>query len=281
MSFFEKKDDDLPSDLDELSPATFSSFGSNWKAVDSSRAVFPSNSNSTFSSFQEPEVYRSIEPPANSLSQETFRAVDASSFSGGTDFIDGGFVIGNDFPSFPLDPKSQLTSHTSHSSDGYSIVQKSKLALSEAVIQRVEPPSPPGGYLEPSYHVFSSANPTALVQSVLNVLHQQQVDCVVKHEQFKIKCAAYKSCARLSFYVHVFSVGEGSVKRYAVEFQRRSGDALHFSEIYRAAKRTLAENHLIEKVKASSIRADTPTAPPPGDAQISVDQMKDTVKSLL
>jgi hypothetical protein len=159
-------------------------------------------------------------------------------------------------------------------------VQKSKLALSEAVVQRVEPPSPPGGYLEPSYHVFSSANPVAIISSVLNVLHGQQVDCVVKHEQFKIKCAAYRSCARLTFYVHVFSVGEGNNKRYAVEFQRRSGDTLHFSEIYRAAKRMLAENQMIEKVKASSIRPDTP-APPPLDGQVTLEQVKETVKALL
>jgi hypothetical protein len=275
----EKKDDYFFHELDELTPATFSSFQNpSYKALDS-RAVFPTtNTSSSFSSFQDPEIYRSIEP-ASSLSQETYRAVDASSFSGGSDFFNGGFVIGNDFPSFSLDPKSQLSSQTSSSADGYSIVQKSKLALSEAVVQRVEPPLPPGGYLEPSYHVFSTANPTALIQSVLNVLHQQQVDCVAKHEQFKIKCSAYRSCARLSFYVHVFSAGEGS-KRYAVEFQRRSGDALHFSEIYRSAKRSLAEQHLIEKVKASSIRPDLP-APPPIDMQITVDQVKDTVKALL
>jgi hypothetical protein len=156
----------------------------------------------------------------------------------------------------------------------------SKLNLSEVVVQRVEPPTAPGGYLEPS-HVFSTANPTALMQAAINVLHQLQVDCVAKHEQFKIKCNAYRSCARLSFYVHVFSVADGKQKRYAVEFQRRAGDSMHFSEIYRAAKRALSENHLIEKVKvASSIRADTP-APPPLDQVVSVDQVKQTVKSLL
>jgi len=181
-----------------------------------------------------------------------------------------------------MNPKAQLQ-QSSQSNFGFASAQKSKLALSEVVIPRAEPPSPPGGYLEPSYHVFSTANPSMLVQQVLNVLAQQQVDCVAKYDQFKIKCASYKSSAKLSFSVHIFSVSEGSNKRYAVEFQRRSGDALHFSEMYRSVKRSLAGNHLIEKLtkkEASSIRAEQPVAAPL-DVQITVEQMKATVVSLL
>jgi hypothetical protein len=273
-------------DLQDLAPASFSSFqtSQNWKSVEP-RSVFPSFGTSSYNSFQEPdEVFRSLDASASNLGAETTRAVDASSFSGSSDYIDGGnggFVIGNEYPSFNIDPKANQVSFSAGTSQGYVSAPKSKLHLSEAVIPRVEPPSPPGGYLEPSYHFFSAANPTALVQSILALLATLQVDCTPKHEQFRIKCSAYRSCARLSFYVHVFvSESVQTAKRYAVEFQRRSGDALHFSEIYRAAKRSLAEQHLIEKVKASTIRADTPSAPPL-DSVVTVDQMKQTVKSLL
>jgi hypothetical protein len=273
---------ELDNSLNDLEPATFNSFSNaqQWKAFSPSSAAFPS-SNFGLSAFEEPDVYRALDLSANSLNLESTRALQQGDF-GESGVEGGGWIIGNDnLPVFPLNPKANLSPSSSIGSDNYSpIVQKNKLALSQVVVARVEPPSPPGGYLEPSYHVFSSANPTALMQSVLNVLAAQQVDCEARHQEFKIKCHAYRSCARLSFYVHVFSVGEGTSKRYAVEFQRRTGDSMHFREIYRSAKRSLAENQLIERVKASSIRPDQP-APPPLEAQVTLEQVKDTVKSLL
>jgi hypothetical protein len=276
-------------DLDglDLQPATFSSFqpqgAQNWMSVEP--ATFPSFGGSSYNSFQEPdEVFRSLDPSGGNLSAETYRAVETSSFSGQNEYNgggSGGFVIGNEYPSFNLDPKTHQTYNISSTAQGYASATKNKIALSEAVIQRAEPQGPPGGYLEPSYHFFSSANPTALIQSILALLSNLQVDCTPKHEQFKIKCAAYRSCARLSFYVHVFAVDAvQGLKRYAIEFQRRTGDALHFSEIYRASKRGLSEQHLIEKVKGATVRTETP-APPPLDAVITVDQVRQTVKSLL
>jgi len=120
--------------------------------------------------------------------------------------------------------------------------------------------------------------------SVLTFLHQLQVDVKPKHDQFKIKCCAYRACARLSFYVHVFSMSPVNAstteKRYAVEFQRRSGDALFFSEIYRQAKRNLSEQHLIliEKSKGSTVQE---KQVPQLDAPVTVDQVRQTTKNLL
>lgn len=59
-----------------------------------------------------------------------------------------------------------------------------------AALPRVEPPSPPGDYLEPAYHVFSAANPTALMASVLTFLHQLQVSCVMSTRLWCLVCGS-------------------------------------------------------------------------------------------
>lgn len=96
------------------------------------------------------------------------------------------------------------------------------LTLWSSVQERVEPPAVPGNYLEPSYHFFSVASPLVLLQNLLSILQASQVDCSIKRDKFKIKSVAYRSGARVPFSVRVFSVGDSSGKRYAVEFQRRS-----------------------------------------------------------
>jgi len=149
-----------------------------------------------------------------------------------------------------------------------------------AVNPRVEPPSPPGGYLEPS-HVQSSANPVALIQALLTILRQLGIDCESKQEHFKIRCTGLKGYARLSFNVRVWRMD----RDYAVEFQRRSGCAFHFAEVYRQTKESLAADQLLSgagAVHVSSEARSLPTAsPPPLEAVVTVEQLKQSVKALL
>ena len=87
----------------------------------------------------------------------------------------------------------------------------------------VEPPPVPGGYLEPSYHMHTNAEPRVLLQTCWAALQTVNVDCAPKLDRFKIKCAAYKNGAKIPFTVRVFTSGETSAdRRYALEFQRRS-----------------------------------------------------------
>jgi hypothetical protein len=85
----------------------------------------------------------------------------------------------------------------------------------------VEPPQPPGGYLEPAYHFFSRTTPKTILDTIVAVLSTAGVDCILKHDRFRISCAVYSAGQRLPFSVRVFAT-DGFDRRYAVEFQRRA-----------------------------------------------------------
>jgi len=220
------------------------------------------------------EGWRSLE--VSSLDQQATRAVDAGAAGG--EFVQGG---SDSVPNFSLDPKHSHGAYNPTSMQGAMSAQKSKLALSQVMVPRVEPPTPPGGYLEASSHFYSGASPASLIQTLLLLLGQFLVDCKAKHEQFRIKCDAYRSSARLSFWVTIFSASEKASGRYIVEFQRRTGDALYFGELFRAAKRGLAEQNMVEGVVGSSIPEPTSAQLPMLECEVTFQHVRQTVKSLL
>lgn len=105
------------------------------------------------------------------------------------------------------------------------------------------PPMAPGGWMEPNYHFLSNTAPAALFGHLKGVLESLDIDFIVKPAKFKYKCVGYREGARLPFYVRIFSTDVR--KRYAVEFQRRSGDIIHFSALYRECKSKLAHKGLV------------------------------------
>jgi len=147
---------------------------------------------------------------------------------------------------------------------------------------RVEPPFAPANYVETS-SVTAEAEPSYLVTVLLTVLRRMGVDCVVKHEEFRLACCALKGCSRLTFSARVWRLEQlqdkGSSGQYSVELQRRAGCALHFAEVFRQAKAALAqENVLVASVGASD--ALDAAAPPPLEASVTAEQVKQTVAAL-
>jgi hypothetical protein len=68
-------------------------------------------------------------------------------------------------------------------------------------------------------------------------------------------------------------------KQYAVEFQRRSGDIIQFSSIYRGCKTHLEqEGYTAITSSKHSVQLVTP---PPLDVHVTVDQARDTMKCLV
>jgi len=115
--------------------------------------------------------------------------------------------------------------------------------------------------------------------TLVSFFHLNQIDFTVKQEKFKLKCVSYKNGSRLPFIVRIFTVDSSlESKQYAVEFQRRSGDIIAFSDIYRGCKSHLErEGYTATTTSKLAVR----TAPPPLDVQVTVDQARDTMKCLL
>lgn len=100
-----------------------------------------------------------------------------------------------------------------------------------------EPPSPPGGYLEPNTHFFVSAAPADILQLLLRVLDEKSVDWVVCPNSYKLKCEAYLHSMRIEFIARIFHTPcpqalPSDPPRYAVEFQRRFGDGMFFFTLF-------------------------------------------------
>jgi len=119
----------------------------------------------------------------------------------------------------------------------------------------VEPPPVPGGYLEPFCHLFSHSKPTALfdlIPQAFHTLRKQKVigygiDMDVIARKFKVKCVAYPPGElKLQFVCRVFRMdSDEQGKRYALEFQRRSGCALQFSDMWTKCKQFFQESGLV------------------------------------
>jgi len=110
----------------------------------------------------------------------------------------------------------------------------------------VEPPLAPGGYLEPFYHFVSHAKPAHLFDLISETLHSllrqklicHAIDIELIPRKFKVKCVAYPPGElKLQFVCRVFRLdSDEQGKRYALEFQRRSGCVLQFSDLWTKCK---------------------------------------------
>jgi len=146
----------------------------------------------------------------------------------------------------------------------------------------IEPPSVPGGYLEPSHHFVSRTSAKVLFNEAETVLELlQEIDFTSTPPEYKIKCCAYRAGeARVPFVVRVFRLdSDMNGKRYAVEFQRRSGDLLYFSEIWAKSIRHFLGKGLVENGKP------LPALPvrtlPKLDVEVSEEQLVSALKCLL
>jgi hypothetical protein len=261
------------------------------------------------------EIYRSLSTPARASDLSAgpvFRSVGADVDYGsmGADMMGGmgmggGMGKGMAFDSFAPPPPALTSSFSDMAADmnnlhlgggknlGFSGKASGASAgfglagLSQAayVPDQIQPPEVPGGYLEPSYHVHSQSNAYTLLQSVSNHLTNAQVDFIVKHNKFKVKCVSYRGGARVTFIVRVFSVGtDASAPRYAIECQRRSGCIMHFSEIYHALTDALNADGLLEDSQLAALTGSSLFAPPKLDAldsAVTVEQGRETLGCLL
>jgi len=151
----------------------------------------------------------------------------------------------------------------------------------------VEPPPVPGGYLEPSSHFFSRASPQLLFRELKGALDGMEseligtIDVTIVAPKFKLSCVAYKPGElSLPFMARVFRVDPDSDgKRYALELQRRSGDCLHFWEIWSGTKRHFQIKGLVENGKPVPLPLRRPA--PKLDVEVTPEQIQSTVKCLL
>lgn len=100
------------------------------------------------------------------------------------------------------------------------------------------PPSIPGGFLEASYHFYSHQDPSVSMQEIEAVLEEFGVDFEPVRAKYKFKCVTYKNGASIPFVVSIFSADKDQT--YAIEFQRRAGNVIHFCELYRRIRAKLA-----------------------------------------
>lgn len=156
---------------------------------------------------------------------------------------------------------------------------------------QIEPPSPKGGYLEPYYHTFTVARPHDVLQATETTLRDNSCDVESKPHKFKLVCATYQGSGKISFKVRIYRVKatpgvpnefgsgvDGVGTRYCIEFQRRSGDCVRFSEIYRAAMSALNNRGFVHVTIPPSPKSPfAPSIP----AELEVSKLGDTVKFLV
>ena len=104
------------------------------------------------------------------------------------------------------------------------------------------PPSAPGGYLEPSSHFYVSGidSPQHTFQQLYHLLSEwEDVDCDMCPDGWKMRCEAYRECARVEFLVRLFHTPDNPRGEFAVEFQRRFGDGMVFHNLYAEVKKAV------------------------------------------
>jgi len=156
----------------------------------------------------------------------------------------------------------------------------------------IEPPPIPGGYLEPSSHLFSRISPVILfdeLQNALETLSDESTtgkvditDCEPK--QFKLRCVAYKPGEpSLTFFARVWrGEPDGKGKRYAIELQRRTGDTLHFCDIWGLMKRHFIGKDLVESARKESRGFPKKrVAPVLAEIEVTPEQIKSTLNCLV
>lgn len=159
------------------------------------------------------------------------------------------------------------------------------IGLSSAFVEETifEPPPAPGGYLEPQSHVLSNTPPADLFPVLKKVLQSLQVDLQrIRDSKFKLLCLCYRGSCRLSFVARVFTVVPS--EQYAVEFQRREGNVIHFAQVFDNCRRELAEaGVLCPTTETKYTSGESPKMPPPPpfiDPDVTATEAKEAMRCL-
>jgi len=150
-----------------------------------------------------------------------------------------------------------------------------------------EPPAVPGGYLEPFYHLISRQKASSLFdlisQALLSLRKQisYSIEMDMIPRKYKIKCCAYPlGEPKVPFTCRIFLMDpDEQGKRYALEFQRRSGCVIQFSDLWSKCKRFFLDSGLFTKDN-NELPSQSPIIAKL-DVQVSDGQIRDTLKSLL
>jgi len=212
------------------------------------RSVAPDFVSSSSTLTSTPDVYRSIEQPTSSggLFAPENSWVTASDVS--SPYLSGyGLHKELDLPSHSLtetygwnDPYTSIQQFekTKAIEDLRSPLIQSFPASNLSVVNTVPPAVPE--YVDPSYHFTSKTQATELYQSIAGALKCNGFDVESKPEKFRMKCKSYPNGSLLYFIVRIFRDSKKS--ECVVECQRRSGDVIRFSELYKSLKRQLDPN---------------------------------------
>jgi hypothetical protein len=253
--------------------------------------VLKRDSPSSFSAFPQPDVYRSLSAEYSSeLESDGLRptplyrsSTDDSTLSRPDyrSIIDSGHSSSDILPP----PKHIIPSKVSPFVPRVSPIDDLQSSFLVRDLPK-EPPPVPGGYLEPSYHFISRSKPSSLLDAIPKAIVAIKtavcygIDFDVIPQKYKVKCVAYPlGEPKLPFVCRVFFVEpDDKGKRYALEFQRRSGCVMQFSDLWAKCKRYFQETGLLITDK-SSPPLKTPL--PKIDVQVTEEQTRDTLKCLL
>jgi len=199
---------------------------------------------------QSEQLFRSL-GGGESLSFETndnYRSVDTVNVSSPTtdDFSNGAYSLDHSFGSTKrtnlLNPK-----HSAY---------ESAFGVNEESLEGVGlPPEIPGGYVEPLYHFVSNCSPTIIISTLETALKSHDIDKKFQQKKFRFKCVTYVSGAKLPFFVSVFRTTvtqPQQQQKFVIEFQRRMGCVMHFSNIYHRLKKVCEDRGIVEGTSASA-----------------------------
>lgn len=98
----------------------------------------------------------------------------------------------------------------------------------------------------PHKTLYLQSDPVGLViDQVHDLLERHAVDCQYHSDLFKWKCFAYgKGGAETSFVCRLFTVPD-KVNYFILDFQRRSGDAYHFTSLYKGMHNELLKSGFV------------------------------------
>jgi len=136
------------------------------------------------------------------------------------------------------------------------------------------PPEVPGGYLEPLYHFISCCPPPTILSVLCTSLQQHSVDFSFQQKKYRFKCVIYVGGAKLPFMLSIFRLPSSALaqqqqqqdKKFAIEFQRRSGCVLQFSSIYHRVKKDCEDRGIVEGRSTSSTTSAAASASPTANA---------------
>lgn len=260
-----------------------------FRGYDLRPTVLKRESASSFTAFPQPDVFRSLSTPSD-LESDSLRSPPLFRSGYDTDLSSplSRSVIESGYSTSDILPPPKLVSSKSTGSSFTLRAQSvdfQSVAFSKDLPK--EPPPVPGGYLEPSYHFISRSKPSSLLASIpqafLALLNKKAVsygiDYDVIPQKYKVKCIAYPlGEPKVPFVCRVFFLEpDDKGKRYALEFQRRSGDVIQFSDLWAKCKRYFQENGFLVSDKTLPQRAPLPKL----DCEATEEQSRETLQNLL